>query len=210
MFSLVSTAAVFGTIMLPGEFPYHYVDFLAPFAFVTLGLGAGTIAERLIAARATVLAFSSLAILAVAAVLALDIPVLSPPIANNFGAIVDQYVPPGSCVVTDFIGFTIAANRYVNRQPGCPVIVDPFGLDLALDNGRTPPDRGRPTAAVVAAWHSAFAHTDWVVLTRTFHTRIFFVRSVRRYFYRNFTALSSPYFKVFERTSLLKAARRST
>jgi len=204
--ALVSTAVAFAILMIPGEFPYHYPDFLSPFAAVTFGLAAGTLAEAFARKAVAKAVLATLVAAAVVAVLVNDVPLLDPLRATSYGAILDQLIPPGACVVTDYTAVTIAANRYISSDRSCPVIVDPYGLDLTLDNGHTPIDPGEPTQAVISAWRSAFEQTDWIVLTTSARARIPLVPSVKSYLQTNFTQVGNRGVLVYERSSMLPRA----
>jgi 4-amino-4-deoxy-L-arabinose transferase-like glycosyltransferase len=200
VFSAVCTVVVFAVLMVPGEFPYHYPDFLSPFAVVTFGLAAGTLAERF--ARRTVVRgiLAAVVAAAVAGVLVNDEPLLAPLRASTYGSLVDHLIPKRACVVTDYMPVTIQGNRFITTDPNCPVIVDPFGLDLTLDNGNTPVSPGSPTAAVVSFWRSAFEHTNWIVLTPSAYARIPLVPSMKTYVRANFTVVGKLGVTVYERT----------
>jgi hypothetical protein len=206
--SVLSTVVVFAILMLPGEFPYHYPDFLSPFAAVTLGLTAGTLAERFAVREMFNAILAALVVGATVAVLVNDIPLLEPLRATSYGVIVQQLVPPGACVVTDYTAVTIAGNRFVSTDPSCPVIVDPFGLDLTLDDGNTPVGPGPPTAAVVSFWRNAFERTNWIVLSPTAYARIPLVPSLKAYFHANFSRVGTAGVTVYERTSTLRHRHR--
>lgn len=199
LFSGVCTAVVFAVLMVPGEFPYHYPDFLSPFAVVTIGLAAGTLAERYASRTVVRGILAGVVTAAIAGVLVNDIPLLAPLRATPYGTIVDQLIPKGACVVTDYMPATISSNRYISTDPSCPVIVDPFGLDLTLDNGNTPVSPGPPTAAVVNFWRNAFEHTDWIVLTPSAYARIPLVPSMKDYLRENFTQVGKRGVTVYER-----------
>jgi hypothetical protein len=190
----------FAILMIPGEFPYHYPDFLSPFAAVTYGLAAGTLAERFARRTVTQGILAALVTVALVAVLVNDIPLLKPLRATTYGSILDQFIPPGACVVTDYTPVTISGNRYISTDPSCPVIVDPFGVDLTLDNGNTPVSPGPPTAAVVSFWRTAFERAEFIVLTPTAYARIPLVPSLKRYFHANFTRVGSAGVTVYQRS----------
>jgi len=51
---------------------------------------------------------------------------------------IDRVSRPGDCVLTDQVAYTILANRFLSDVPGCSLMDDPTGADLALSHGRTP------------------------------------------------------------------------
>jgi len=83
--ALVSTAVAFAILMIPGEFPYHYPDFLSPFAAVTFGLAAGTLAEAFARKAVAKAVLATLVAAAVVAVLVNDVPLLDPLRATSYG-----------------------------------------------------------------------------------------------------------------------------
>jgi alpha-1,2-mannosyltransferase len=202
--SLVCTVVVFALLMVPGEFPYHYPDFLSPFAALTFGLAAGTLAERFARRTVAKAALAALALAGIVSVLVNDLPLLRPLRATTYGSIVDQLIPPGACVVTDYMPVTISGDRYISNDPSCPVIVDPFGVDLTLDNANTPVSPGPPTAAVVNFWRTAFERAEFIVLTPTAYARIPLVPSLKEYFHTNFTSVGTRDVTVYERDSILR------
>jgi alpha-1,2-mannosyltransferase len=199
VFSLVCTIVVFAMLMAPGEFPYHYPDFLSPFAAVAFGLAAGTLSEGFARGKALKAILAAGALAAIAAVLVNDVPLLTPLRATTYGSIVDQLIPPGACVVTDYMPATVSGNRYVSTDPRCPVIVDPFGLDLTLDNGHTPVSPEPPTAAVVSFWRSAFERAQFIVLTPSAYARIPLVPSLKDYLHANFIPVGHSGLTVYQR-----------
>jgi hypothetical protein len=85
--------------------------------------------------------------------------------ASDPAAAIAATVPPGSCVFDDFPTDLILAGRYPAADLGCPQIVDPFGLFLADDDGRTPHlEPPMFNLAFVAKWHVWLQTTDYVIL----------------------------------------------
>ena len=74
-------------------------------------------------------------------------------------------IPSGACVFDDFPTDLILAGRYPAGNLGCPQIVDPFGLFLAEDDGRTPHlEPPAFNADFVAQWQVWLEKTEYVVL----------------------------------------------
>ena len=73
-------------------------------------------------------------------------------------------VPAGACVVSDQVGDLIDSNRLTATIPGCPALVDPFGIWLT-DNDGFPPPSPPLEAAFVAKWRSWLERADFVVLS---------------------------------------------
>jgi uncharacterized membrane protein HdeD (DUF308 family) len=72
-------------------------------------------------------------------------------------------IPAGACVVFDQAGAVIDSNRFTATRPGCPALVDPFGLWLT-DNDGMPPPASPISETFVAKWRSWLNHADYAVL----------------------------------------------
>jgi alpha-1,2-mannosyltransferase len=73
-------------------------------------------------------------------------------------------IPKGSCVVFDYGGMLIDSNRFYASRPGCPPLVDAFGLWLTDNHGVAPPAKPPYSEAFVATWRSWLDHADYAVL----------------------------------------------
>ncbi len=69
-------------------------------------------------------------------------------------------VPPGSCVVSDFVVFQLQTNRFEGNGARCPDVVDPYGIWQTWNN-----DYSDPPVAFAAQWKSYFERADFVVLS---------------------------------------------
>jgi hypothetical protein len=76
----------------------------------------------------------------------------------------DRLIPPGSCAASDLVSMLLLANRFNSTQPGCAVIDDGRGSDLALSGGRTPYSAAGAVPAVAALWHASFKHAGSVAV----------------------------------------------
>jgi hypothetical protein len=105
-------------------------------------------------------------------------------------AAVQQAVPPGACVLTDQVSFTIAADRFDSAVPGCPEWIDPLLTDYALSSGRDGLNGAGRVPAVAAIMRNAFDHATYVWLAGTYNRRrIAWTPALRAYFDHNFTRL---------------------
>ena len=104
-------------------------------------------------------------------VLALAIPQASqersvtPRVSAAALAAVRRIVPPGACVLTDQVSYTIAADRFYSTTPGCSLLVDSIGTDYALGHGRDASSGAADYPAVEASWRTAFDHAQYVWLS---------------------------------------------
>jgi hypothetical protein len=198
-FSLAASLVVFGVLLVPAEFPYHYPAFLGPFVALTLGLAVGALAQRVPRSVAAYLVMG----MAGAGLLGLsfvsDVSLLGPKSPWSPASVIDRIIPPTACVVTDFTAATIAANRFDTAPSSCPDIVDPIALDLSLDHHTPFPSGYTPSGAVVAAWRSALARAQWVLLTPTARARIPFTRSLSDEFQRQFRLVAIDRVKIYRR-----------
>jgi hypothetical protein len=50
-------------------------------------------------------------------------------LAGSFtvAGVLDEVVPPGGCVLVDVTTFSIVADRFTSADPGCPLMIDPYG-----------------------------------------------------------------------------------
>ena len=71
-------------------------------------------------------------------------------------------VPTGSCVVTDNPSVLLMSGRFTADRSDCPQVVDSFGTELAVTNGRL--DRVRQTEKLQQTWRSWLENADVLVL----------------------------------------------
>ena len=101
-------------------------------------------------------------------------------------------IPPGTCVVSDEISLTIAANRFTAGSRGCPDVLDSLATTLVAGNGVSVQGGAQALPQVVATWKSIFSRADYVWLSGTSDHRIPWTHSLREWFARNFRPLSPP------------------
>jgi alpha-1,2-mannosyltransferase len=180
LFALAAAAATtLAMVFLVTDFYTYYAVLPAAFGALLLAICLGRLVDGLrwagdrlggAAPRAFELAASAglpLALLAAAA-LAL-VPGLR--YARSFMRVsydprptISANVPRGSCLVFDEVGNAIASRRLFSSRPGCPPLVDAFGLWLTDNRGVTPP--ARPVSdAFVAKWRSWLERADFLLLT---------------------------------------------
>jgi len=107
--------------------------------------------------------------------------------ASDPSAGIRAAIPSGACVFDDFPTDLILADRYPAGDLSCPQIVDPFGLFLAEDNGRTP--HLEPPAFnldFVAQWQAWLQRTDYVVLRIPFSDFVPFNDDLQKWFAANY------------------------
>jgi alpha-1,2-mannosyltransferase len=120
--------------------------------------------------------------------------------AADPGHLVAQVIPRGACVVTDDPMILVNANRFVAAEPGCPKVVDEYGMWLT-DNNQTPPPAEPPfPAAFTAKWRGFFERADYVTLSVPFSNYIPWTPELAAWFETNYTLeLSLPRTYVYRR-----------
>ena len=200
-FAQGSAALVLAAFLWPDQFHFHFASFFAPFLALSIGLPASRLLQAAQAAQAagagsrpgrrrlggaaTGLAGAIVIVLAV--VQANGETHLTP--HGNPPAAADRIIPPGACVLTDEVAFTILADRFVSDLPGCSLMVDGLGTDLALSHGLKPSTGAGKVPAVAAVWRSAFDHAQYVWLTTLNARRIPWTPALRAYFSKDFVVV---------------------
>ena len=159
-FSAATAAAACAAIVGYSAFFYHYCDFPAPWLALTAG-GAAAALPRSRARGRTVAAAAVAAFGLVAALQVAEIYPMRQVTAENIA----HDIPRGSCVVTDEVSLTIAADRYTGYPASCPVIVDSLAQTLVVSDGVSVQGGAARDAAAVAAWKGWLSRADYVWLT---------------------------------------------
>ncbi len=157
-FSAATAAAACVAIVSYSAFFYHYPDFPAPWLALTAGGAAGVVMRspvRVVAGAITV-AFGLVAALQVAEIY---------PMKQVTAQAVAHQIPRGSCVVTDEVSLTIAADRFTGYPASCPIIVDSLAQTLVLSSGVSVQGGAARMPSVVAAWKAWLSRADYVWFT---------------------------------------------
>jgi hypothetical protein len=157
-FAAVTAAIACAAIVSYSAFFYHYPDFPAPWLALTAGGAAGALARWPARTLAGAIA------VALSLVGALQVAEISPMRQVTAQAIAHQ-IPRGSCVVTDEVSLTIAADRFTGHPASCPVIVDSLAQTLVLSSGVSVQGGAARMPSVVAAWKAWLSQADYVWLT---------------------------------------------
>ncbi|HEY2579587.1 MAG TPA: hypothetical protein VGI74_25025 [Streptosporangiaceae bacterium] len=203
-FALASTELIVVMFLWPVQFHYHFTAFLAPF----LGLAIALPLPRLFAlrrqageggepaARSRLAALRTLpgiaAGLAVVVLLAFAFiqgrteSRLTPVVGPSAIGQAKRVIPPGSCVVSDSAALLLLAGRFVSGKPGCGVIDDGLGTDLALSHGLTPATDAGDVPAVAQLWTSAFQHAQFVWFSQHSWRRVAWSTADLTYFQHDF------------------------
>jgi hypothetical protein len=199
-FATATFALVAVAFLWPSDFYNHYSAFLAPFLALAIALplsrvlGAPAVASararpmvllRRGAALLAVLTLTAFAVLQAAAEshLAAAIP------ASEISA-AERVIPPGACVLSDQMSYTIAIDRFASDVPGCSTMVDGVGSDYAISGGRNGLTGAGNVPAVEQLWMSAFRAAQYLWLTSDNTRRIPWTPRLRAYFLANFVPLT--------------------
>jgi hypothetical protein len=196
-FALGTAALACGAILSYSAFFYHYPAFPAPWLAIAGGAAAGALASRAKAGQraaetwqgpgtsegagaalaaqpgrggrphrwGTAVTAAALAAVAVVELVQLG----NVHVQGNPG--VASVIPPGSCVVSDQVSVTVAADRFTTT-PGCPDVVDALAQTLVISHGVSPAGGAGNQQAVVSAWESIFSQSQYVWLTGGYRNRI--------------------------------------
>jgi alpha-1,2-mannosyltransferase len=206
VFATATCVLVVISFLWPADFYYHYAAFLAPFAAMTIALPISRLIAALPVADATgpgpawLQRRATLARRAATTVAALAIAGLTVSQVTTEYQMASQVpaaeistaarlIPPGACVATDQVSYTIAINRFVSTAPGCSLMVDGIGSDYALSRGHNGLTRAGSTPAVEALWMSAFRAAQYLFLTSEADRRIPWTPRLLVYFDSHFVPL---------------------
>lgn len=193
--------AAIAAMWVPNDVYAHYVYFPAAFVVLVVGVCTGLrpqprpgpgLRRRRAAAAAVLLAVAAFSLTEQAGYAERNLT------AARSGAVLNLFVPPHTCVVTDDAVVTVAADLF-DRQPAhCPKMVDAFGTWLAegpahepptASIGRTPftgPYVGPFPAAFVNRWGRWLSQADWVVQVAKTSSYIPWTPQLRAWFSRDF------------------------
>jgi alpha-1,2-mannosyltransferase len=186
-FALGSSLAAVVAVLAYSAFFYHYADFVAPWLAMSVGCAAGTLCRAFSdrpEVRRSLIAAAAALILGLAVFQARELSGL-----HTTSIYPDKAaIPAGSCVVTDEVSLTLAANRFSTR-PGCPDVLDSLATTLVEDNGISVQGGAKASARTVSAWMWIFGHAQYVWLSSDSDRRIPWTHGLERWFARHFKPL---------------------
>ncbi len=189
-FGFTSAWLVTGMFLWPSQFHYHFAAFLAPFLALAIALplvriGLSNEAGRRLSRNGTAVA-AALLIAIFAVVQARTESGLKPGVPARAITAAEHLIPPGSCVISDSVTMLLLANRFNSSTPGCTLIDDGLGTDLALSRGLTPATGAGAVPAVASLWLRSIRHADFVWLSRNYARRIPPTHAWSQYLRRHF------------------------
>jgi hypothetical protein len=195
--ALGSVELVVAMFLWPSQFHYHFAAFLAPFLALAIALPFSRLlalgpAKYHVLAAATALAAVVLALFTL--IQARSESHLTPVVGPSAIAAADKVIPPGACVLSDNAAMLLLANRFVSSVPGCGVIDDGLGTDLALSDGLTPATGAGTVPAVSRLWSEAFHRAQFVWFSDHSWRRVAFSPALLAYFQHDFRVISTDRF----------------
>jgi Glycosyltransferase family 87 len=199
-FATATFALVAVAFLWPSDFYNHYSAFLAPFLALAIALPlsrvlgapavAGARARRMVLLRRGAALLAVLTLTAFAALQAAAESHLAAAIPASEISAAERVIPPGACVLSDQMSYTIAIDRFASNAPGCSTMVDGVGSDYALSGGRNGLTGAGNVPAVEQLWMSAFRAAQYLWLTSDNTRRIPWTPRLRAYFLANFVPLT--------------------
>jgi hypothetical protein len=175
-----SAVVVLAMLFLLKEFYEFHSYFVVAFGAMLLGVCFGRLAdgmrwaaERSVGRTAGALATAeSIALPALAVVAAVLVLPSATSYARSFlsgaydpKATIAPHVAKGACVVFDEAGNPIDSGRFFSSRPGCPALVDAFGLWLTDNDGIGPNAQVPHAEPFVAKCRSWLERADYAVLS---------------------------------------------
>jgi hypothetical protein len=197
-FGLGTAVIAVGAVSLYSAFFYHYPAFPAPWLAIALGAAAGALAgavSRAGAARVATRAVMACAAVALLAGAVLEGSQLATQKAPPTPYAADRLIPPGACVVSDQVAYTLAADRFTASQPGCPDILDSMASTLTLSGGVSVPAGAGNDPKVIRSWEGVFSRAQYVWLSQGFRARIPWTAELQQWFDAHFRQIATyrPY-----------------
>jgi alpha-1,2-mannosyltransferase len=184
----------------PPQFHYHFVAFLVPFLALSVALSATRLLDAFLpvtarppagqAARRGICVVTMLAIAVAAGIQVSYERTQHATISAAQFAAVRRVIPPGACVLADEVSYAVVANRFLSDVPGCAVIDDGTGVNYALSHGLNTATGADNVPAVVALWHAAFVHAQFVWLSYHASKRIPWTPAILGYFHAHFARVN--------------------
>jgi alpha-1,2-mannosyltransferase len=169
-FALATSIMALAAILGYSAFFYHYPAFPGPWLAIIAGVALGHLCGLLSVTLRTAATGLVAVVLAAVAILQLT-EVAQVTVPTGIGQI-DALIPPGACVVSDTVSFTIAANRFTAAKPGCPVVIDSLATTLVLTHGVSVQGGADKDASAVTAWRDILLRAQYVWMSTNHWRRI--------------------------------------
>jgi hypothetical protein len=200
-FAVVTSVLVVAMFLWPPQFHYHFPTFLAPFLAMSVALPvarlvAGARAAAGTPGNAALLRWGEVVATGLAVVVLVTFSVFTARAVSHLKArsyqevvAARRLIPPGSCLFTDAVAFAIMTDRFTSDVPGCSVMDDGLGTDLALSHGLSPATGAGNVPAVAAVWWDGFRHAQFVWRSRANSRRVPWTPRLRAYLSKHFVTV---------------------
>lgn len=215
-FAAATGVLVVGIFLWPPQFHYHFPTFLAPFLAMSIALplarlvaSARTVADR--GGNGPLMRWAEVVATGLALVVLVTFATYTTQAVGHLKAksyqevvAARRLIPPGSCLFSDTVAFAIMTNRFISNVPGCSVMNDGLGTDLALSHGLSPQTGAGNVPAVEAVWLDGFKHAQFVWRSRYNGRRIPWTPKLRSYLNNHFVIVLNygQQGRLYERKSL--------
>lgn len=197
-FALASTWLVTAIFLWPNEFYYHFAAFLAPFLALAIALPLTRVISPASTTRRSgrdwVTGAVALLVVIFAVVQARAEIELQPSVPPGAIAAAGRLIPPGSCATSDTVTLLLLADRFSSSAPGCTVVLDGLGSDLALSHGLTPTTGAGAVPSVGRLWRRSIHHAQFLWLSRGFALRIPITTALSRYIHHHFQLIYADHY----------------
>ena len=183
-FALGTAVLALAAVLSYSAFFYHYPAFPGPWLAIISGVAVGRLAQ-LLPGRLRIAAVS-LAALVVAAAAVVQVTEVAQVKLPGGASAITSMIPPGACVLTDEVSLTIAADRFNDAHPGCPVIVDSLATTLVLTHGLSVQGGADTDTQAVTAWRRIMRRAQYVWLSPNQLRRLPWPLYERHWFYGHF------------------------
>jgi alpha-1,2-mannosyltransferase len=202
-FAFAGTWLVIAMLLWPTQFHYHFAAFLAPFLALVIALPLNGVLRSGRIRRSVAAGATALLILIFATVQARTESGLKPGVPFKAIAAAAHLIPPGSCAISDSVTMLLLAGRFSSGTPGCTVIDDGLGTDLAFSRGLTPATGASSVPAVAGLWRQSFHRAEFVWLSASYRRRIPFTTALSGYLHDHFELIYTDDYgdQLFRRTA---------
>ncbi len=183
LFAVATAALVVASFIWPDQFWYHFAAFFAPWLSLAIALPLSALTRdlRLVsggdgatlpALQRGAAGLAGLVILVLAVVQFGWESHSTPSLPLAVVTSARRLIPPGACLLTDEVSFSVMTDRLVSDVPGCSLLLDATGTNYALSHGRDPETGAARYAQVDTVWTDAFDHAQYVWLSRVNDHRV--------------------------------------
>lgn len=181
VWSLTAWLAVVA-VLTPSEFYPYYAYFVDLFVAPTVVMAVAP----LLSTRVVRLCVAGLCVAGLATVTARVYGGQSPNAGAADAALIERIVPRGACVVYDLSILALLANRAQRPSPACPLVVDPYGMDMTT-----------PRDVAAARWEGIFSRVDYAVFGPLRATNVPWTTALESWFLARFWLVSSRHGMVY-------------